>query len=63
VDPTIVAADPFSERDGSWVQAQAIRTARGDLEQATLQARMERHSAACPTGAPARSWWVGIISS
>jgi hypothetical protein len=51
MDPTSVAADPFSERDGSWVQAQAIRTARGDLEQATLPARMERRWAARPTGA------------
>ncbi len=52
MDPTIVAADPFSERDGSCVQAQAIRTARGDLEQATAPGAHGASLGRLPDGQP-----------
>jgi len=50
IGPTAAAEGPVSERDGQWLQAQAVRAARGDLQQATLQARMERRWGRPPEG-------------
>jgi len=41
---------PFSERDGQWLQAQAIRAATGDLDPITLRARAERRWGRPPVG-------------
>lgn len=40
--PVAAAPSPFSAREDTWVQAQALRSAKGVLDPATLRARMER---------------------
>ena len=40
--PTAALPGPLSARDGDWLQAQALRAARGDLDPDVLRARMER---------------------
>ncbi len=40
--PTAALPGPLSAQDGDWLQAQALRAARGDLDPDVLRARMER---------------------
>ena len=40
--PLAAAPSPFSAREDAWVRAQALRSANGDLDPATLRSRMQR---------------------